>query len=246
MTQLSVNLNKVCLVRNARGADHPKIEDVARLCIGAGCKGLTLHPRVDERHATLDDVYRIARMEEVSSGEIELNIEGDARDVLLKVVREVQATQFTLVPAKAEELTTERGWRRGQDSDEDMRRVTEALTPETRISLFVDAQLDAVELAAERRLAAVEFHTFFYAETFGTVKNEEVLRGIEEAAALARQRGLRVHAGHDLNLENLPKLISRVRPDEVSIGQALVTDALLQGMPLSTAAYCQAIAKGLQ
>ncbi|HSR70556.1 MAG TPA: pyridoxine 5'-phosphate synthase [Acidobacteriota bacterium] len=244
MTHLSVNLNKVCLVRNARGADHPKIEDVARLCIDAGCRGLTLHPRVDERHATIDDVYRLARMQEVSSGRIEFNIEGDAREGLLEVVREVKPTQFTLVPAKREELTTERGWRRDEDGEEDIDKAIDGVPSRTRISLFVDARSEEVELAADKGLAAVEFHTFFYAQSFGTSENEEVLKGIQKAASLARRRGLRVHAGHDLNLANLPKLIAGIRPDEVSIGQALVTDAILMGMPLSTEAYCQAISKG--
>lgn len=244
MTHLSVNLNKVCLVRNARGADHPKIEDVARLCIGAGCRGLTLHPRVDERHATIDDVYRLSRMQEVASGDIEFNIEGDAREDLLKVVREVRPTQFTLVPAKREELTTERGWRRDEDGEEDILKTIDGVPSGTRISLFVDSRSEEIELAAQKGLAAVEFHTFFYAESFGKPENEEILQGIEEAAALARRRGLRVHAGHDLNLINLPMLITRIHPDEVSIGQALVTDALLIGMPLSTEKYCQAISKG--
>lgn len=236
MTALSVNLNKVCLVRNARGGHAPDLVEAARLAIAAGCRGLTLHPREDARHATLDDVRRLAAMPEVASGAIELNIEGDPRPELMTVVRQVEATQLTLVPVSPGELTTNRGWR-GTDDREALRRVVDAFAGKTRISLFVDAEGDGIDLAAAEGADCVELHTFDYAAAFHTPQREEVLARFERGAVRARSLGLRVHAGHDLDLENLPLLVARLRPDEVSIGHALISTAILTGLPLVVARY---------
>lgn len=237
MTHLSVNLNKVSLVRNSRGMGVPDIVAAARMVIGQGCQGLTLHPREDERHATLDDVRRLAALPEVASGAVELNIEGDPRPELMRVVREIRATQFTVVPVVPGEITTNHGWHdpahlgllretviffNGEDDGDGVK---------TRISCFVDTGPAGVELAAEAGAHAVELHTYDYARAFGTEHQDEVLARYEQTAQLARQSGLRVHAGHDLDLENLPLLLARLQPDEVSIGHALISRALMAGLP---------------
>ncbi len=239
MTALSVNLNKVCLVRNARGGGVPDLLAAARLAIAAGCQGLTLHPREDARHATLDDVLRLAELPDVASGAVELNVEGDPRPELMRVVREARATQFTLVPVTPGELTTNRGWR-GTDDLTALRRAVDAFKGVARISLFVDAHGedgDGVELAAAEGADCVELHTFDYAAAFHTPARDEVLLRFERAAERARRLGLRVHAGHDLDLDNLPLLVERLRPDEVSIGHALVSSALLTGLPIIVGRY---------
>jgi pyridoxine 5-phosphate synthase len=175
-------------------------------------------------------------MEEVASGRIELNVEGDPRPEILRVVRETRATQFTVVPVSPGELTTNRGWR-GSDDVAALRRVVDEFSGRTRISLFVDAEGEGIELAADEGADCIELHTFDYAAAFGTPRQEEVLARFERAAERARRLGLRVHAGHDLDLENLPLLVARLRPDEVSIGHALVSTAILSGLPDVVARY---------
>ncbi|HEX5757916.1 MAG TPA: pyridoxine 5'-phosphate synthase [Thermoanaerobaculia bacterium] len=236
MTTLSVNLNKVCLVRNSRGGGVPDLVAAARLAIAAGCGGLTLHPRADARHATLDDVRALAAMEEVASGRIELNVEGDLRPEVIAVVRETRATQYTVVPVTPGEITSTRGWDR-RDDGAALRRAIDSLAGGSRISLFVDVEGEGIDLAAELGAAAVELHTFDYAAAYPTPRRDEVLARFERAAQRARARGLRVHAGHDLDLENLALLVERLRPDEVSIGHAIVSQALLTGLPSVVARY---------
>jgi pyridoxine 5-phosphate synthase len=242
LTALSVNLNKVCLVRNARGGGVPDLLEAARLVIAAGCQGLTLHPREDARHATIDDVLRLAALPDVASGAVELNVEGDPRPELMRVVREARAAQFTVVPVTPGELTTNRGWRAGDDLAA-LRRAVDACKGLARISLFVDAPgegaegAEGVELAAAEGADCVELHTFDYAAAFHTPRRDQVLARFERAAARARELGLRVHAGHDLDLANLPLLVERLRPDEVSIGHALVSSAILTGLPVIVGRY---------
>lgn len=240
MTRLSVNLNKVALVRNARGAGVPDIREAARIVIDRGCHGLTIHPREDERHATLQDVYRLAELDEVRSGEIELNVEGDPRPELMKAVKEVGATQFTVVPVVPGEVTTNRGWR--SRSDEALLRDTVSFFEgRCRVSLFVDPDPEGVRLSADVGADAIELHTYEYAAAFHTARRDEVLASYEEAARVARSLHLRVHAGHDLDLKNLGLLVERLRPEEVSIGHALISRAILDGLVGQTSSYLEVI-----
>lgn len=243
MTHLSVNLNKVALVRNARGGGVPDIVEAARIAIGQGCDGLTVHPREDARHATLDDVRRLAEIDEVRGGAIELNVEGDLRPELMAVVREVGATQFTAVPVLPGEVTTTRGWRSRSDEPA-LREAIASFRGRSRVSLFVDPEPAGIELAAAVGADAVELHTYEYAHAFGTPRGAEVLADYVRAAELARSLGLRVHAGHDLDLDNLRPLLEGVRPDEVSIGHALVSRALLLGLEIVTREYVGLIRSG--
>jgi pyridoxine 5-phosphate synthase len=243
VTKLSVNLNKVAIVRNSRGGGAPDIVQAAEIVIAAGCHGLTIHPRADARHATIDDIHRLAAMEAVKSGRIELNIEGDLRPELMRVVREVRPTQFTMVPVLPGEITTTRGWHSADDAAL-LREAIASFGGKVRVSLFVDPAPEGVRLAAEVGAQAVELHTYEYAHAYATPRQEEVLAVYEETARAAREHGLRVHAGHDLSTENLGEMVRRLQPDEVSIGHALISEAILAGLPGVTGRYLAAIAGG--
>lgn len=228
-TSLSVNLNKVALLRNSRDIGVPNLIEAARIVIDNGADGLTLHPRADARHATLDDVLAVAAIPEVKSGAIEFNIEGDLRPELLRLAKAVKATQFTVVPVTPGELTSRRGWR-AYDDQSALVKTVESFRGVSRVSVFSDAAEASVRLAAEAGVDAVEFYTGDYALAFGTARGGEFLSELEQAANLARSLGLRVHAGHDLTQENLPPLLKRLRPDELSIGHAIISESLFKGL----------------
>lgn len=228
-TTLSVNLNKVALLRNSRDIGVPNLIDAARVVIDNGANGVTLHPRADARHATLDDVLAISEIPEVKSGAIEFNIEGDLRPELLRLAQAVKATQFTVVPVTPGELTSRRGWR-AYDDQKALVQTVENFRGVSRVSVFCDAAEASVRLSADAGVDAVEFYTGDYALAFGTARGDEFLNQLEQAANLARSLGLRVHAGHDLTQENLPTLIKRIRPDELSIGHAIISEAVFKGL----------------
>ena len=228
-TTLSVNLNKVALLRNSRDIGVPNLIEAARVVIDNGAHGLTLHPRADARHATLDDVLAVAGIPEVTNGAIEFNIEGDLRPELLRLAKAVKATQFTVVPVTPGELTSRRGWR-AYDDQNALVKTVEGFRGVSRVSVFCDATEASVRLAADAGVDAVEFYTGDYALAFGTPRGDEFLAQLEEAANLARSLKLRVHAGHDLTQENLPPLLKRIRPDELSIGHAIISESLFKGL----------------
>ena len=238
---LSVNLNKVALLRNARDIGIPDVADVARVVIESGAKGLTVHPRADARHITLDDVLAIAALPEVRSGAVEFNIEGDLRPELLRLAKSVKATQFTVVPVIAGELTSSRGWRAYDDQDA-LEAAVAHFRGVSRVSVFSDATEHSISLAAAAGVDAVELYTGDYARAAGTHRAEELLAQLEQAAALARSLGLRVHAGHDLDLSNLPLLLRRVRPDELSIGHAIISEAVYKGIGQTVRDYIACVA----
>lgn len=239
-TVLSCNLNKVALLRNSRDGFGPDPLQAARICMAAGAGGLTLHPRADARHATLEDVRNFARLPEVVRGAIELNVEGDLRPDLMAVVAEVGAHQFTVVPVEPGEKTSHRGWSL-RDDQAALIAAVRGFQPRTRISVFVDADPDSVELAARSGAAAVEFYTGPYAVAFGSADAGRWLDALAMAAERARTLGLRINAGHDLTPANLGALIKAVRPQEVSIGHGLISDALWIGLEASVAGYLAAI-----
>jgi pyridoxine 5-phosphate synthase len=240
-TTLSVNLNKVALLRNSRDIGVPNLIDAARVVIDNGAQGVTLHPRADARHATLDDVLAIAEVPEVKSGAIEFNIEGDLRPELLRLAKAVKATQFTVVPVTPGELTSRRGWR-AYDDQNALVQTVEMFRGVSRVSVFCDAAEASVRLAASAGVEAVEFYTGDYALAFGTARGDEFLGELEQATQLARSLGLRVHAGHDLTQENLPLLLKRVRPDELSIGHAIISESLFKGLAQVVREYAACVA----
>jgi pyridoxine 5-phosphate synthase len=240
-TKLSVNLNKVALLRNQRDVGYPSVLEMARMVVAAGADGVTVHPRPDERHIRRSDVVELAALlrEELPAG-IELNVEGNPTPEFMDLVAEVRPDQVTLVPDSPDQRTSDHGW--------DMRRDTPRLTPliselkaiGARVSLFMDPDPGSIATAA--RADRVELYTGPYAEAFAAGEGEPMLARYVKASEAAAEAGLGVNAGHDLNLDNLPPFCQAIpQLAEVSIGHAITADALRIGFPAAVEAYLRAI-----
>jgi len=234
MPRLSVNLNKVALIRNSRGANYPDLLQVALDCEKFGAQGITIHPRPDQRHARYDDV---AALKEVVT--TELNVEGYPSEDFMDVVLSTRPDQVTLVPDEPGQLTSDHGWdtvgRHGQLSDIISRLKAEGI----RTSIFVDPDNSILDGAVEVGTDRVEFYTGPYAQQYATDK-VAAIAPFAAASRYAASLGLGINAGHDLNLDNLNYLV-RLMPDlqEVSIGHALVSDALYYGLSNTIQLYLQ-------
>ncbi|AHX11265.1 pyridoxal phosphate biosynthesis PdxJ family protein [Neorickettsia helminthoeca str. Oregon] len=238
MTRISINLNKVALIRNARGGDSPDIKYVANLGIMNGCTGITLHPRADARHSTVEDVQTILNLKEVSSGEVEFNLEGDLREELLDLVKSHGIHQFTIVPVREGEKTTERGFSLNEKRDSLMSAIKDLKAArDVRISLFIEPEPASVAYAAEIGCDAVELHAKWYARAFCTHRESKEVRRLHFAALEARNLGLKVNLGHDISLVNISTVINKIKPDEVSVGHALIVESFLQGFPRTLRKY---------
>lgn len=235
MIKLSVNLNKVATLRNARGGSQPSLLEATQVCLDAGVRGITLHPRHDERHVRRGDVYEVAelmRHARNASPHLELNIEGDPRPDWLSLVHEVRPEQATLVPVRVGELTSEAGWTADTDPEAMRSTIRELRDRGSRVSLFVDPTLDAVRWAKRMGADRVELYTEPFARAF--MQSEAVARTTfakyVAAANEAHALGLGINAGHDLDLENLVLFRECPHLDEVSIGHALISRALFVGL----------------
>ena len=244
MIRLSVNVNKVATLRNSRGGSVPSVLDAVEVCIAAGAPGITVHPRADRRHITPEDVRGIARVLREKASGVEYNIEGDPRPDLLELVEEVRPDQCTLVPVVPGEVTSQAGWRPGPataDLPATIRRLKEH---GVRVSLFVDAAPDPIQWAASAGADRVELYTEPYARAVehGSDFGRLVFSRFAEAAHLAHGLGLGINAGHDLDLANL--IIFRELPflDEVSIGHAIISRALLVGLSAVVREYLDVLA----
>jgi len=238
---LSVNVNKVALVRNTRHLGIPSVLRAAEQCLKAGAQGITVHPRPDGRHIRADDVQGLAQLMQAWPGR-EYNIEGNPFQNLMDFVRAVRPTQCTFVPDGEDQFTSDHGWDLARDGDRLRPLIAEAQRLGVRVSLFMDPQPAA--MAAARAVGAdrVELYTEPYAAAFGTPRQAEVLEDFARSAAAAVQAGLGVNAGHDLNRDNLtPFLRACPAVEEVSIGHALVADALELGYAATVRAYLDAI-----
>lgn len=240
MIRLSVNVNKVATLRNARGGTVPDVVRVARVCIEAGCHGITVHPRPDGRHIRTADVEALAAMLTV-----EFNVEGYPSPAFLDLVARVRPAQCTLVPDAPDVLTSNAGWRLDGDTGDLAAAIRRLGAAGIRTSLFMDPEPAAMARARALGADRVELYTEPYARAFGTPRREAVFARYREAALAATAAGLGVNAGHDLDLENLPYL-ARHLPGlvEVSIGHALISDALFLGLPASVRAYLAALGPG--
>ncbi|HEX5419963.1 MAG TPA: pyridoxine 5'-phosphate synthase [Gammaproteobacteria bacterium] len=242
-TKLSVNLNKVALLRNQRDVGYPSVIEAARLVIDSGAAGITVHPRPDERHIRRSDVYELARfLEDEHGGRVEFNIEGNPTESFIALVLEVRPAQVTLVPDSPEQRTSDHGW--------DFARHAELLRPIVarieaagiRVSVFVDPGLGPVEGAADVRAQRIELYTEPYAAAYAAGDYGEVLEEFARSAEAAHRLGLGVNAGHDLNLDNLRDFRAAIPMlAEVSIGHAITADALNIGFPAAVAAYLEAL-----
>ena len=243
MTRLSVNLNKIALLRNARSLGIPSVTRAATIALDAGAHGITVHPRPDARHIRIDDVHELAALLGNRAG-AEFNIEGNPFEGLVGIARAVRPQQCTLVPDEPGAVTSDHGWDIKRDGQRLAPIVAELKSLGIRVSLFMDPQPAA--MAAVRALGAdrVELYTEPYASAFGTAAEESVLAGYAETARAAHRAGLGVNAGHDLSQQNLPLFLSVV-PDvlEVSIGHALVADAIEAGLAPTVRNYLGAITR---
>jgi len=226
MTRLSVNLNKIALIRNARGANFPNLLEVAKDCESFGAQGITVHPRPDERHICKAD---IPPLKEVVT--TELNVEGNPTDEFLDLVLSAQPDQVTLVPDAPGALTSDSGWDTIQHQSF-LKEVIGALKAKgIRVSIFIDPDPDKIRAAADTGTDRIELYTGPYAHAFARKNHQDILEKHSKAAALAHVLGLGVNAGHDLNLDNLQPYKKAVQPlQEVSIGHALTVDALYFGL----------------
>jgi pyridoxine 5-phosphate synthase len=238
MTRLSVNLNKVALLRNSRNIGIPSVLRVAELSIGAGAHGITVHPRPDHRHIRPSDVYELSDFLKQYPC-VEFNIEGNPFPEFLEMARLVKPVQCTLVPDGPDAMTSDHGW----DLDEEGQRldpiIAELHDLGARVSIFMDADSDQWEKARELGADRVELYTQPYAEAFARNDFEAVFEKYAFAAKAAQSAGLGVNAGHDLNLQNLGKFCEIPGILEVSIGHALVADALEMGISDAVRAYLQ-------
>ncbi len=247
-TALSVNVNKVALVRNTRHLGIPSVTRAATLCLQAGAHGITVHPRPDERHIRHHDVFDLAELMRAWPDR-EYNIEGNPFHNLMDVAREVKARglplhQLTLVPDSVGQFTSDHGWRFPEDAERLRPVVAEARALGVRVSLFMDAE--PAQMAAARALGAdrVEFYTEPYAAAHaqgGAARQRELAR-FAAAAQAALDAGLGANAGHDLNRDNLTDFLRAVPGvSEVSIGHALVADALELGYAATVQDYLRCI-----
>jgi pyridoxine 5-phosphate synthase len=242
-TKLSVNLNKVALLRNQRDVGYPSVPEMGRMVVAAGAHGLTVHPRPDERHIRRSDVPVLASLiaDELPDG-IEFNIEGYPTPDFIALVREVRPHQVTLVPDEPEQRTSDHGW----DIDADFGKLSDVMgalkASGARVSLFMDPEPAAMARVATLGVERIELYTEPYASTFGTVDGPVMLKRYAETAEAATEAGLGINAGHDLNLDNLPAF-RQALPSlaEVSIGHAITADALRIGFPAAVEAYLRAL-----
>ncbi|MFM2441930.1 MAG: Pyridoxine 5-phosphate synthase [Bacteroidota bacterium] len=226
MTRLSVNINKIATLRNARGGNNPDLIQVALDCERFGAQGITVHPRPDERHIRYADVY--ALKEKIST---EFNIEGNPLEAsFVELVLAVKPDQVTLVPDVLGQITSNHGWDTIQHQELLKRLIATFKEAGIRTSIFVDPVLEMVEAAATTGTDRIELYTEPYATEFPTSPTQAVAP-YRKAAFRAQQIGLGINAGHDLSLENLAYFAANVNPlDEISIGHALICDALYYGL----------------
>ncbi len=243
-TRLSVNLNKVALLRNSRTIGIPSVTRCAHICLQAGAHGITVHPRPDARHIRAQDVLDLAELRKGYSG-AELNIEGNPFHQLLPLARQARPEQCTLVPDEEGAFTSDHGWDLAKDGARLAPVIEELRALGIRVSLFMDPIAAAMERARALGADRIELYTESYGRAFGGAEQGIELARFAAAAAAAHAAGLGVNAGHDLNRSNLPAFLAVV-PDvlEVSIGHALTADALELGLAAAVKAYLQALVSG--
>ncbi len=240
MTRLSVNLNKVALLRNTRALGIPSVARAAAIALRAGAHGITVHPRPDERHIRQQDAHDLAALLK-DWPQAEFNIEGNPFHSMLPIVRAIRPHQCTLVPDDPAAYTSDHGWSLPRDVARLKPIAAELRALGIRVSLFMDSQPDAMALARDAGADRVELYTEPYARAYGGGNEDAVLGRYVETARAAQKAGLGVNAGHDLNLHNLPRFLRTVPAVlEVSIGHALIADALETGLAEAVRAYLKA------
>jgi pyridoxine 5-phosphate synthase len=237
-TVLSVNVNKVALVRNTRHLGIPSVTRAAVQCLRAGAHGITVHPRPDARHIRTEDVHELHALLKQDWPSAEFNIEGNPFHNLMDFVRELRPQQATFVPDSEGQFTSDHGWNLRSDAERVRPLIAEAKALGVRVSLFMDADPDAMPLAKSAGADRVELYTEPYAAAWGTPQRQQQLERFAAAARAAQAAGLGVNAGHDLNRDNLADFVRAVPGVlEVSIGHAFIADALELGYAETTRQY---------
>ncbi len=236
MTKLSVNVNKVALLRNTRDLNIPNVLKAAETAVKAGAHGITVHPRPDQRHIRPPDVFEIVEFLRTQPG-IEFNIEGNPFPEFMQIVRRARPDQCTLVPDSPDQSTSDHGWNLRQDSERLKSVIAELHQIGCRVSLFMDPDIGQIQFVPATGADRIELYTQPYAEAFGRGDAGRVWIQYRDAAKAAQGLGLGVNAGHDLNLDNLPKFLEISGIAEVSIGHALIADALDMGLYNAVRAY---------
>jgi pyridoxine 5-phosphate synthase len=244
-TALSVNLNKIALIRNSRPGNYPSVISHGEICIQSGADGLTVHPRPDQRHIRPHDVYELSELVKSHAG-IEFNIEGNpyAESLgdfpgFIKLVQDVRPHQCTLVPDSNDQLTSDHGFNLKVAGEKLRPLIRELQDLGVRVSLFMDPDIEQISLAKELGADRIELYTGPYADAF---KHQDehfhaLFQTYIDAAILAQKIGIGLNAGHDLNLENLALFRQVPGLLEVSIGHALIVDAIAMGLPATVQAY---------
>ena len=238
MTRLSVNINKIATLRNSRGGDNPNLVKVAMDCERFGAEGITVHPRPDERHIRYQDVYDLSKILTT-----EFNIEGNPKETkFVELVLANKPHQVTLVPDTLGQLTSDHGWDTLKEQDYLKEIIGVFKKAGIRVSIFVDPNEKMIEAAASTGTDRIELYTEMYAKQFAAGNKENAIAPYINAAAIAKKLGLGINAGHDLDRFNLPYLIQSIPSiDEVSIGHALISDALYLGLENTIQLYKRAI-----
>jgi pyridoxine 5-phosphate synthase len=238
MTRLSVNINKIATLRNSRGGNNPNLVQVAKDCEAFGAEGITVHPRPDERHIRYQDVYDLKQ--NIST---EFNIEGNPKEQkFVDLVLANQPAQVTLVPDALNQLTSDHGWDTIKEQAYLKELIATFKNAGIRVSIFVDPNEAMVEAAATTGTDRIELYTESYAKAFEAGKKEEIIQSYIKAAVKAKELGLGINAGHDLDRHNLPYLVQQIPfIDEVSIGHALISDALYLGLENTIQLYKRAL-----
>ena len=240
-TRLSVNVNKVALVRNTRHLGIPSVTRAATHCLQAGAHGITVHPRPDERHIRAQDVLDIAALMQDWPGR-EFNIEGNPLHNLMAFIRQVRPQQATFVPDAQGQFTSDHGWSFPQDAQRLQAHIAECRALGVRVSLFMDPVPEQMALARAVGADRVELYTEPYAAAWGHASQQAQLQRYAAAAQAAQAAGLGVNAGHDLNRDNLTLFLRHVPGvEEVSIGHALIADALEMGYQAAVVDYLRCI-----
>jgi len=237
MTKLSVNVNKIALLRNARALDMPDVGRLAGLALQSGASGITVHPRPDERHIRKSDVLPLSEVIKQFPN-AEFNIEGNPFHQLMDIIRTIKPHQVTLVPDDIAASTSDHGWDLATDGARLEPIIQELKSLEIRVSLFMDPVADQVIVAKELGADRIELYTEAYANAYKTNDQDHVTGKYHDTAVSAAKVGLGINAGHDLNLDNLSYFLSQVpQVEEVSIGHALTADALEYGIENTVQRY---------
>ncbi len=229
MTNLSVNLNKIALIRNSRGNNFPSVIEFAKKFIDLGANGITLHPRPDERHIKRQDVIELSELLK-DYPDVELNVEGYPSRDYMTLIEDIRPDQCTIVPDSINQKTSDQGWDKIKEK-EFLRKIVNSIKKAgCRASIFVDPNIKQIKLVPETGADRIELYTESFAALFGSSLSDKIFNKYKASAETAQEMGIGVNAGHDLNLKNLPKFLEIDGILEVSIGHALTVECIEIGM----------------